>query len=135
MMRTPRRPSKTSLAIVERAYRGSLEEQYGHIVWLTRIMKGMSAPTALLLKGDTLMFAKRGQSARTLRIGDLDVDVLATYEAGLADVVAAQVPVYAWHADMERLGLTPADLVDGVELVHAAGMPALFNRFDCIWYW
>ncbi|MDC8758937.1 hypothetical protein [Janthinobacterium fluminis] len=134
-MRTPRRPSKTSLAIIERAYRGSLEEQYGHIVWLTRIMKGMSAPTALLLKGDTLMFAKRGQLVRPLRIGDLDIDVLSNYEAGLVDVLAAQVPVYAWHADMLRLGLTQADLVDGIEPIHAAGMPALLNRYDCIWYW
>ena len=74
-----KRGSKSSLAILERAYRGSLEEQYGHIVWLSRVMKGMGADHALLLKGDTVMFARRDQPRTSLCIGDTVVNDVSHY--------------------------------------------------------
>lgn len=131
----PRSRSKRSLTIVERAYRGSIEEQYGHILWLSRIMKGMGAPTALLLKGDTVNFARRGQPALHLQIGDLAVTGLSHHESGVEALLTAGVPVYFWQADAERLNLPAASLVKGVQAVRADEMPALINQFDCIWYW
>ncbi len=130
-----KRKSKTSLAIVERAYRGSIEEQYGHIVWLSRIMKGMNAPTALLLKGDTVMFAKRQQAHTKLTIGDMQLNVLSHYESGIMDLMAAGVPLYGWHPDLVRLQLTESTMVEGIEWIRDADMPGLISRHDCVWYW
>lgn len=134
-MARARRPSKTSLAIIERSYRGSLEEQYGHIVWLSRIMKGMNAPTSLMLKGDTVLFARLGQPQVRLTIGDLELDVLSHYESGIQDLLAMQVPVYVWVNDVARLQLEESDMVEGVQFVRASDMPTLINRYNCIWYW
>jgi sulfur relay (sulfurtransferase) DsrF/TusC family protein len=135
MTRAALRTSKTSLSIIERAYRGSLEEQYGHIVWLTQIMKAMGAPTSILLKGDTVLYAKRQQPRSRLRLGDIDIAALSHYESSIEQLLALQVPVYAWQGDLERLALNPADLVSGVQRLDPAGLIGLIRRLDCVWYW
>lgn len=126
---------KSSLAIVERAYRGSLEEQYGHIVWLSRVMKAMDADHALLLKGDAAMYARKDQPRMTLTIGDLPVSDLSHYESATRQLLAQGVNVYIWQPDVQRLGLSPEQLVEGVQLLDPTGMPALIHRHDCVWYW
>lgn len=130
-----KRRSRSSLAVVEQAYRGSLEEQYGHIVWLSRVMRQMGADHALLLKADTVLFARRDQPALALTLGGLTIGGLSHHESGVAALVAANVPVYAWRPDLHRLRLSPADLIDGVESVDEADMPTLIHRFNNVWYW
>lgn len=127
--------SKSSLTILERAFRGALEEQYGHILWLTRIMKAMGAPTALLLKGDAISYARRGQQRLALTIGDVTVSDLSHHESGVQALLDAGVPVHVWAPDLPRLGLQVEQLTTGVVLLDGVGMPALINRFDCVWYW
>ncbi len=135
MARTAARRSKSSLAIVERAYRGSLEEQYGHIVWLSQIMKAMGADTALLLKGDCVQFASQSQPHCALTIGDLQPIDLSHQAAAVAALLALRVPVYAWQPDITRLQLDPASLCDQVQSIGMQQMAALVARYDCLWYW
>ncbi len=123
--------SKSSLAIVERAYRGSVEEQYGHIVWLSRVMQTLGANTALLLKGDATLYARRDQPRVELSIGDVLVNDISHYESSVEQLLTRGVPVYAWEAD-----LLPDDvLVPGVQPMRQRDMPLLISRFDCVWYW
>ena len=129
------RRSRSSLAILERAYRGSLEEQYGHIVWLSRVMKRMGATHGLLLKGDCVLFARRGQPRISLDLGGVTLEDISDLESGVAALIDEQVPVYAWRSDLCRLGLTTVDLVGGVTPVDHQDMPAIIHRFDSIWYW
>lgn len=129
------RRSRSSLAILEHAYRGSLEEQYGHIVWLSRVMKRMGAPHALLLKGDAVLFARQGQSQVLLDIGGIPLTGISHLGSGVVALVDAQVPVYAWQPDLDRLGLTAADLVRGVTRINQGDMPSIVHQFDSIWYW
>lgn len=135
MSRVPLRTSKTSLSIVERAYRGSLEEQYGHIVWLTQIMKAMGAPTSIVLKGDTVLYATRDQPRNGLTLGDIRIDALSHYESGIQSLLDLQVPVYAWSSDLERLDLSADELIPGVQALGHAGLIELIRRLDCVWYW
>ncbi len=135
MSRPPLRTSKTSLSIVERAYRGSLEEQYGHIVWLTQIMKAMGAPTSILLKGDTVMYATMGQPRQGLSLGDIHISALSHYESSIQTLLDLQVPVHVWGRDLDRLGLTLEDMVPGVQSLDNAGLIDLIRRLDCVWYW
>lgn len=129
------RRSRSSLAILERAYRGSLEEQYGHIVWLSRVMKRMGASHGLLLKGDCVLFARRGQPRISLDLGGLTLEDISHLESGVAALIDEHVPVYAWRPDLCRLGLTTVDLIGGVTPVDHQDMPAIIHRFDSIWYW
>jgi len=130
-----RRRSRSSLAIVEQAYRGSLEEQYGHIVWLSRVMRQMGAVHAILLKADAVLFARRGQPRLALPVGDITVGGLSHHESGVIALVDAGVPVFAWRPDVNRLRLSPADLLEGVVPVDDTDMPGLIRRFSNVWYW
>ncbi|MFP5393283.1 MAG: hypothetical protein ACLGI6_17315 [Gammaproteobacteria bacterium] len=131
----PRKKGKSSLAILERAYRGSVEDQYGHIVWLSKVMHGMGAHTAVLLKGDTVFFAKRHQPAQQLCIGGQVLDGLSHYETTVRELIAAGVPVFAYRADCIRYQLCPDCLVEGVRLVDDAALVELVCAYDCVWYW
>lgn len=133
--RAKKRPSKSSLAIIERAFRGSLEEQYGHIVWLSRVMHGMGAVTGLLLKSDTVMFARASQRRVALTIGDLRIDDVSHYESTISDLLTEGVPVYAWRPDCVRVGLAGAALISGIQLIDEPDLPILIQQFDCVWYW
>jgi hypothetical protein len=133
--RVKKRPSKSSLAIIERAFRGSLEEQYGHIVWLSRVMHGMGAVTALVLKGDTVMCARASQRRIALTIGDLCIEDVSHYETTINDLLTDGVPVYAWQPDCLRLGLADAALISGIQLIDEDDLAGMIQQFDCVWYW
>ena len=130
-----RKKGKSSLAIVERAYRGSVEDQYGHIVWLSRVMHGMGAVTAILLKGDTIFFARRNQPRQALAIGGIELDDVSHYATAVKELLAVGVPVYAYANDCARCGQSAEDLIEGVELIDDAGLVQLILQYDCVWYW
>lgn len=134
-MRTPRKKGKSSLAILERAYRGSVEDQYGHIVWLSKVMHGMGADTAVLLKGDTVFFATRHQPVQHLTIGGLCLDGLSHYASTVKELIASGVPVLAYGRDCARYGLGAECLVEGVQMIDDAELIKLVCRYDCVWYW
>lgn len=130
-----RRMAKSSLAILERAFRGGLEEQYGHILWLSRIMKAMGAPTSVMLKGDAVCYALGAQKRQSIIVGDRRVSGISHHASGAMALIRDQVPLFVWAPDAERLGLQVGEFVDGVQLVDEADWPSLVIRHDCVWYW
>jgi sulfur transfer complex TusBCD TusB component (DsrH family) len=138
MHKTPQRrlarPAKSSLAIVEQAFRGSLEEQYGHIVWLSEIMRTMGADHDLLLRGNAVQFAVRGQRRLSLTIGDSEVTHLSHYESSVVALKAAGAAIYAYRSDLERLDLQER-LMPEVTAVDDADVVALCEAHHHLWYW
>lgn len=132
--RPVRMPAKNSLAIVERAFRGTIEEQYGHIVWLSGVMRAMNARHSLLLRGPAVLFAAAGQPRQSLRIGDVDVRGLPHYESMVRSLIEGGGPTYAYEADIRRYGLT-GRLMPEVEVADAATVVALYESHHHVWYW
>jgi hypothetical protein len=124
-----------SLAIVERAWRGSVEEQYAHILWLARILKRMRSDIGVLLRGNAVGYAVRNGPARDLQIVGIQLDPIQRLDTAVADLLADGVPVYVSQCDCDRLGIAFEVIVPGVVWVGSAGIARLCQSYDRIWYW
>jgi hypothetical protein len=124
-----------SLAIVERAYRGALEEQYANILWLVHVLRRMNGNVNVLLCGNAVRYAIRDQPHVTLTVGDIRLDSLPHYESEVRALVSSGGAVYVHTGDCERLNVRPERLLPEVIQVSPADLPNLFKDHNRIWYW
>lgn len=123
------------LQIVESAYRGTLEEQDDTVIWLTHAMKAAGGDFDVLLRGNAVNYAVKGQDASGLAFGDrrqtqppqIADDVLKLMDKGVA--------VYILEDDVAERGLEVNDLILGLKTVSRAGLPKLFTSYDQVWHW
>jgi sulfur relay (sulfurtransferase) DsrF/TusC family protein len=123
------------LQIVRSAYRCNLEEQDDPVVWITRALAGAGADLAVLLRGNAVNYALRGQDAAGLVLGGRAQAHPPALERDLAALVGGGTGVYAVREDLEERGLADAARIEGVELVPRSALPELLGRFDLVWHW
>lgn len=124
-----------TLSIIESAYRATLEEQDDTIVWITHAMKGAGADLHVLLRGNAVNYAVRGQNAAGLSFGAKKQTNPPDIAGDVAKLVAKGVDVYLVEDDAAERGLERTDFVDGLKLVSRSGLPKLLAQFDRIWHW
>ena len=124
-----------SLAIVERAWRGGVEEQYAHILWLARILKRMRSDIGVLLRGNAVGYAVRNAMPCRVQIAGIQLDSIHQLDTAVADLLADGVPVHVSEDDRHRLGIAPELIVPGVVRVDPPGIARLWQSYDRIWYW
>ena len=124
-----------ALNIVESAYRATIEEQDDTIVWLTHAMKAAGADLGLLLRGNAVNYAVRGQDAAGLAFGSWRQTQPPRIADDIASLTAKGVAVYVLAEDLTERGLEAGDLVPGLERITRDGLPALFAAHDQIWHW
>lgn len=123
------------LQVIEQAYRCTVEEQDDPIVWITHAMKGAGAELALLLRGNAVNYAVRGQDASGLAFGERKQTHPPHIDQDIAKLVGKGVDVFVVDDDAAARGLERGDLVEGVKGVARSAVPALFERYDQIWHW
>jgi len=123
------------LAIVERAYRGTLEEQCAHILMANLAFTRLGAPTDLLLRGNAVLYAVKDQAPAHLDIGPLSVDTLPHYESAVKALIDEGGAVYACAEDCRRLGLEMERLIGSVRRVDLDGVARLIASHDAVWFW
>jgi sulfur relay (sulfurtransferase) DsrF/TusC family protein len=127
--------SMKALSIVESAYRATVEEQDDTIVWLTHAMKGAGAAVDLVLRGDAVNYAARGQDAGGLSFGGWRQTEPPRIEQQLASLMTKETTVFALADDLAERGLSMADLVSGIEPLDLRALAALLPRYDRVWHW
>jgi hypothetical protein len=125
----------TNLAIVERAWRGSVEEQYADILWLCRVLKRMRCEVTVLLRGNAVCYAVRKADPVTLTIGDTELPAVWQQDRSIADLLSDGLTVHVSEEDCSRLGIACAELLPGVKPANLAGIAKLCGAHDRIWYW
>jgi intracellular sulfur oxidation DsrE/DsrF family protein len=123
------------LQVVETGYRATIEEQDDPIVWITHAMKGAGADVALLLRGNAVGYAVKGQDASGLTFGGKAQTHAPRLDDDVAKLVAKGVEVFVVEDDVAERGLERSELVAGVQPVKRGGVAKLFDRFDGIWHW
>ncbi len=123
------------LQVIEAAYRATLEEQDDTIVWITHAMKGAGADLDVLLCGNAVNYAVRGQDASGLSFGDWQQTQPPDIAGDIADLVGKGIEVFVVEEDAAARGLGNAELVDGVNRLARGGIPALLDKYDQIWHW
>lgn len=126
----------TILNIIESAYRGTVEEQDDTIVWISRVFRGAGGAVTVLLRANAVNYIVRGQDASGLSFGGwkqtqpprLDQDIEGLIRKG------GRV-LYVAEDALERGLSVTTQLIDGVEAVNAAGLPALLEQHAHVWYW
>lgn len=124
-----------ALNIVESAYRATLEEQDDTIVWLTHAMRGAGAAVDLLLRGNAVNYAVRGQDASGLEFGRWKQTEPPRIEHDLASLIAKGTTVYAISEDLTQRGLEGVALVEGVRPLRMQALGDLMASYDRMWHW
>jgi len=124
-----------ALNVIQSAYRGTLEEQDDTIVWITHAMRGAGADIDVLLCGNAVNYAVKGQDASGLSFGDRRQKHAPRIAEDIAALPAKGVAVHIVADDLVQRGLAAADLIDGPRTVARADIPALYERYDQVWHW
>lgn len=127
--------SKKILQVIESAYRCTVEEQDDPVVWITHAMKGAGADLAVLLRGNAVNYAVKGQDATGLSLGGKAQTHPPRIDQDIAKLVGKGVDVYLVEDDASSRGLERTDLVEGIKPVSRSGLPKLFAGYDQVWHW
>ena len=123
------------LSIVERAYHGTLEEQDDTNLWMSAAVKNAGADISVLLRGNAVNYAVKGQDASGLKIGDVPLNVPPTIDDDLEALIGKGVAVYAVEEDLNARAVPKGNLIGGVQLVSRAKLAELWDEHDSIWHW
>jgi hypothetical protein len=126
---------KRILQVIESAYRGTLEEQDDTVVWITHAMKGAGAELGVLLRGNAVNYAAKGQDASGLSFGARKQTQPPRVDVEIARLVAKGVPVSYVVEDAAERGLRPADLIEGVKPIRTGDVPGVFEAYEQVWHW
>ena len=124
-----------ALNIIESAYRATLEEQDDTIVWICHAMKGAGADLDVLLRGNAVNYAAKGQDASGLAFGEWKQTQPPRLADDVSSLVAKGVAVYIVQEDVADRGIANGELIEGVEPVSRGDLPGLMEKYDQIWAW
>jgi sulfur relay (sulfurtransferase) DsrF/TusC family protein len=127
--------AKKALSIIATAYRATLEEQDDPIVWLTHALKGAGAELDVLLRGNAVNYAVKGQDASGLVFGDRRQTQPPRIDEDVAKLIPKGVKVFIVEDDLRDRGLELGDLIPGVEAIARARLPRLIGEYDQVWHW
>ena len=127
--------SKRILSIIESAYRATLEEQDDTVIWLAHAMRDAGAEMTVVLRGNAVNYAVRGQDASGLAFGDRRQTNPPRIDEQVRKLPTTGVEVLVIQDDLAKLGADPANLVDGVKLILREDLPKLFSNYDQVWRW
>lgn len=127
--------AKKVLSIVESAYRATLEEQDDTVIWLTHALRGAGAAIDVLLRGNAVNYAVKGQDASGLAFGDKRQTQPPRIDEDLTKLLGKGARVLLVEEDLRERGIERGELIGGVEPIGRSGLPDLFAGYDQVWHW
>ncbi len=123
------------LQVIETAYRCNLEEQDDPAVWITHAMKGAGADLGVLLTGNAVNYAVKGQDASGLSFGGKLQAQPPNIARDVAKLVDKGIEVHLVSDDAAARGIESSDLIEGVKPITRRELAALYDAHDQVWNW
>ncbi|MGC4809228.1 hypothetical protein ACLQ29_01690 [Micromonospora sp. DT228] len=104
------------MAILERAHRGAIEEQYAHELWLAHGLHRQS-PMVVLLRGLAAMYAIDAAPSGPIELGGVDWGAYPDYRAAIGRLLDDDARVLVSVSALDRLGMSDKRLLPGLGAV------------------
>jgi len=128
--------AKTTLNIVETAYRAVMEEQDDTVLWLLAAMQAAGARHTVVLRGNAVNYAVAGQGVPGLTVGQWKQTQAPRMDRDVVDLVEnRKIPVYVIEEDLAERGIARRELVPGVTLIGQSALPKLVDEHDVVCHW
>jgi predicted peroxiredoxin len=124
-----------TLQLIEGAFRCNIEEQDDPAVWMTGAMRGAGADVTVLLAGNAVNYAGKGQDASGLSFGARKQTQPPRIAEDLSRLISKGVEVSVVADDAAERGLERTALIDGVKTVARSELPRFIGGFERIWRW
>lgn len=122
-----------TLVVVERAFRGAVEQQFAHVLWLVHALHRQS-PLTLLLRGLAGTYALAREPAAPVSLAGRDWGLAPDYQASIGRLVSDGAPVLVPAASLRELGFQDRPLLPGVRAVTADEIVTLAETCQRWWY-
>nr|BCN28643.1 hypothetical protein [Streptomyces sp. SANK 60404] len=123
----------TSLAIVERAYRGAVEVAYFDALYLgLEIHRQLGLD--VLLRGEAVTYALDAAPAPPVTIGGRVLETLGTPRDDLARLRDAGVGIWVEEDGLASLGIGRDRLIDGVRCAAPGELAARWPEYDRVFF-
>ncbi len=124
-----------ALNVIGTAYRATLEEQDDPIVWITHAMKGAGADLDVLLRGNAVNYAVKGQDASGLAFGARKQTQPPRLADDVGGLIGKGIDVFIVGEDVADRGLEQSELIAGLKPISRGEIPRLFADYDQVWHW
>ncbi len=124
-----------TLQIIESAYRANIEEQDDPAVWFTAAIKGAGGDLAVLLAGNAVNYAVKGQDASGLSFGGKKQTQPPRIAEDVSRLVSKCVEVTVVADDAAERGLERGSFVDSVRSISRSEIPKFVGGFERVWRW
>jgi len=124
-----------ALQVIESAYRCTIEEQDDPVVWITHAMKNSGAELDVLLRGNAVNYAVRGQDASGLAFGGLAQTHPPQIERDIRQLTEKGVGVFVVEEDVDDRGISESDTISGIRSISRRKVAKLFSHYDQVWHW
>jgi len=122
-----------TLSIIDTAYRATIEEQDDPIIWLGRALQNAGAEVDILLSGNAVNYAVRGQKAGGLRFGDRAQTQPPDIERELAAFGQKGGAVFFIEEDARARGIEKTDLVERLQPIGRGALVSLLEQYERVW--
>ncbi|HEX2736282.1 MAG TPA: DsrE family protein [Polyangiaceae bacterium] len=128
--------AKKTLNIVESGYRAVIEEQDDTILWLVAAMQAAGAEHTVVLRGNAVNYAVKGQGAPSLSVGEWKQSQAPKMDRDVGDLIEKRnIPVYVLEEDLAERGIEKAELIGGLKFLPRSALPGLCAEHAIVSLW